>query len=46
MLKCPSNVDPLTSHFYIEEMGFTGVNIIFLLSLFNIECGYLLNPPH
>ena len=33
MLTCPCNVDPLTHHFYIVKLGFTGVYIfsIFLL---------------
>ena len=26
-------------------MGFTGVNIIFLISAQNIDCGYTLEPP-
>ena len=29
----PCNEDPLTPHFYIVKLGFTGVNIIFLFSL-------------
>ena len=46
---CPYNVDPLTSHFYIMhivKLGFTGVYIIFLFLLKNIDCGYLLEQPH
>ena len=31
MLTCPCNVDPLTPHFYIVKLGFTGVYIIFAL---------------
>ena len=27
MLTCPYNVDPLTPHFYIVKLGFTGVYI-------------------
>ena len=41
---CPCNVDPLTPHFYMVKMGFTGVNIIFYFLLENIECGYSLEP--
>ena len=32
MLTCPCNVYPITPHFYIVKLGFTGVYIIFLLS--------------
>ena len=39
------NSDPLKSHFYIVKLGFTGVNIIFLILLKNIDCGYSLEPP-
>ena len=39
------NVYPLTPHFYIAELGFTGVFIFFLFLLLNIDCGYLLEPP-
>ena len=39
------NFDPLKPHFYIVKLGFTGVNIIFLFLLKNIDCGYLLEPP-
>ena len=46
MLTCPCNVDPLTPHFYIVKVGFTGVYIIFLFLLRNIYCGYSLEPPH
>ena len=44
---CPCNVDPLTPHFYIHvvELGFTGVYIIFLFLLLNIDCGYSLETP-
>ena len=27
------------------KLGFTGVNIIFLISAQNIDCGYSLEPP-
>ena len=37
---------PLKPHFYIVKLGFTGVHIIFLISAQNIDCGYLLEPPH
>ena len=30
MITCPSNVDPIISHFYIVELEFTGVYIIIL----------------
>ena len=39
------NFDPLKPHFYIVKLGFTGVNIIFLISAKNIYCGYPLEPP-
>ena len=42
---CLYNVDPLKPHFYIVKVGFTGVNIIFLISAQNIDCGYSLEPP-
>ena len=38
--------DPLKPHFYIVKLGFTGVYIIFLFLLRNIDCGYSLEPPH
>ena len=40
------NFDPLKPHIYIAKLGFTGVNIIFLISVQNIDCGYSLEPPH
>ena len=46
MLTSPCDVDPLTPHFYIVKLGFTGVYIIFLFLLQNIDCGYTLEPPH
>ena len=46
MLICPCNVHPLTPHFYIVKLGFTGVYIIFLFLLQSIDCGYSLEPPH
>ena len=39
------NFDPLKPHFYIVKLGFTGVYIIFLILLKNIDCGYSLVPP-
>ena len=39
------NFDPLKSHLYIEKLGFTGIYIIFLFLLNNIDCGYSLEPP-
>ena len=46
MKTCPCNEHPLTPHFYIVKLGFTGVYIIFLFLLKNIDCGYSLEPPH
>ena len=40
----PCNLDPLTPHFYIEKLGFTGV-YFFLCLLLHIDCGYSLEPP-
>ena len=42
---CLYNFDPLKPHFYIVKLGFTGVNIIFLISARNIDCEYSLEPP-
>ena len=42
---CLYNVDPHEPHFYIVKLGFTGVYIIFLFLLKNIDCGYSLEPP-
>ena len=42
----PCNEDPRIPHFYIVKLGFTGVYIIFLFLLYNIDCGYSLEPPH
>ena len=38
MLTCPCNVDPLTPHFYIVNLGFTRVQIIFLFCS-KTDCG-------
>ena len=46
MKTCLYNFDPLKPHFYIVKLGFTGVYIIFLFLLKNIECGYTLEWPH
>ena len=35
MLTSPYNVDPLTPHFYIVKLGFTGVYIIILFFVLN-----------
>ena len=45
MVTCPYNEDPLTPNNYIGKLGFTGVYIIFLNLLLNIDCGYSLEPP-
>ena len=37
--------DPLKPLLYIVKQEFTGVNIIFLFLLKNIDCGYSLEPP-
>ena len=39
------NFDPLKPHFHIIKLGFTGVNVIFIISAQNIDCGYSLEPP-
>ena len=39
------NFDPRKPQFYIVKLGLTGVYIIFLILLKNIDCGYLLEPP-
>ena len=36
---------PLKPHLYIVKLGFTGVYIIFLFLLKNIDCGYSLELP-
>ena len=46
MKTCPCNEHPLTSHFYIGKLGFTGVYIFFLFLLWNIDRGFSLEPPH
>ena len=42
---CLYNFDPLKPHFYIVKLGFTGVYIIFLIFVQNLDCGYSLDPP-
>ena len=42
MQTSPCNEYPLTPHFYIVKLGFTGVYIFFLFLLYNIDRGYLL----
>ena len=39
---CMFKVYPLKPHFYIEKLGFAGVNLFFLSLIQNIDCGYLL----
>ena len=47
MKTSPCIEDPLTPHFYIVKLGFTGVYIFFYLFLLqNIDCGCSLEPPH
>ena len=44
-ITCTCDSYPLTPHFYIVKLGFTGVYIIFLFLLLNIDYGYSLEPP-
>ena len=44
-ITCLYNFDPLKPHFYIVKLGFTGVYIIFLFLLKNIDYGYLIELP-
>ena len=39
------NFDPIKPHFYIVKLGFTGIYIICLFLLKNIDYGYSLEPP-
>ena len=41
MLKCLCNVDPLTQ----VKLGFIAVKIFSYFLLYNIDCGYPLEPP-
>ena len=45
MQTCLYNIDPLTPHFYIGKLGFTGVYIIFLISTQKHRLWYSLEPP-
>ena len=45
MKTCLYNFDSLP-HFYMVKRGFTGVDIIFLISAQIIDCRYSLEPPH
>ena len=40
------NFDPIKPHFYIVKLRFTGVYIIFLFLLKDIDCGYSLESHH
>ena len=31
MITCPCTIDPLTPHFYMVKLGFTGIYILFLI---------------
>ena len=42
MQTCTCNEDPLTPHFYIVKLEFTGVYIFSYFFAQNIDCGYLL----
>ena len=42
---CLCDIHPLTPHFYIAKLGFTGIYIIFLVYGQNINSGYTLEPP-
>ena len=42
---CLYNFDPLKPHFYIVKLGFIGVNIIYLISAQNTDCGFSLEAP-
>ena len=44
-VSCPYDIDPLRPHFYIVILGFTGVYIISLSLLLNIDCWYSLGLP-
>ena len=43
---CLCNTESLKSHFYLVKLGFTGVYIISLFLLKNIDWGYSLEQPH
>ena len=42
---CLYNFDHLKPHFYTVKLWLTGVNLIFLISAQNIDCGCSLEPP-
>ena len=42
---CVYNFDPFKPHFYIVKLEFTGIRIIFLFLLKNIDCVYSLKTP-
>ena len=46
MKTCLYNFDPLEPYFYIVNLGFTRVYIIFLILLKNMDCGCSLELPH
>ena len=41
----PCNVYLLIPHFYIMELGYTGIYLFFLFLIQNIDCGYSLETP-
>ena len=43
---CLYHFDALKPQFYIVKLGFTGVNIIFLISAQKHRLWYSLEPPH
>ena len=55
-ITCPCNEHPLTPHFCIVKMGFTGVYIFSFFAVkhrlwvhvrtTSVDCGYSLEPPH
>ena len=46
MQTCPCIVHPLSPHFYIVELGFTGVYIIFLISALKQRLLVLVTSTH
>ena len=46
IITCTCDLYPLAPNFYIVKLGCTGVYIIFLFLLLNINCRYRLEPPH
>ena len=45
MLTCLYNEYPLIPHFYILKLGFTHINMFFLIFVLKIDCGYSLEQP-